>query len=182
MYDEKMWVIHYTHPDNFRKIKKSGKIKSAWHLMRPSQRKQHAQERRGTCQKIGGAVLRDQKPLTRRIQFCDGAKFCQYVEYINQHVFFWPTRYAGSKKREAFRKKYAGDCEIRCRLCDLEKANPGKILYCRYNSGATPRQPEKHKRSRKMFQPLSERKKQPIVEVVIKGVVKLPPETKYKNP
>ena len=181
MYDKNMWVVHYTGRENFETIKKGGCIKSAWDLMNGAEKKSSATQKREECKPLAsGAVLRDQKPLTNRIKFSDDMRFHEYVQYLNQHVFFWPTRYVGNNRRHSFLHKYPGECEIWFQLCDSEKEN--KVLFSRYNSGATPRSPKQHKRSRNMFRPIQCRTaKESIVEIVFERSVKLPYNTKYRK-
>ncbi|MDD9814862.1 MAG: hypothetical protein OXU31_02610 [Gammaproteobacteria bacterium] len=152
--------------------------------MNDGERKTYAKEKRDKCEKMsGGVVLRDQQPLNAdKIEFSDGTKFRQYVMYLNKHVFFWPGNYRGRKGIAAFRKKYPGHIELRCKLGDLlDNESEDKVLFSPYNSGATPRNPKKSPRCLCLFQPLKSRKGQSFVEVVFRGQVRLPDNIKYKT-
>ena len=179
MYDKNMWVVHYTCHENLKKIKRSRVIKSAWCLMNAAERKQHGTTPRKCSERINDAILRDQEPLTKGIAVDCDTKPGEYVEYLNQHIFFWPTRYEGNRRRKNFRNKYPNESAIFCRLCDLQCENI--ILYSRYNSGSRPREVAKYPRSCDLFKPIKSRESEPIVEIVVYGKVKLPQKTKYKK-
>lgn len=180
-----MWLTHYTDCQNYRKIQDTRVLRCALRLMNEDESVHHARTKRSKSLPLTAAVLRDQQPLTERIVLCDGATFDDFVEYLNGHVFFWPSNYTGEQCREKFQQRYARsghiDIQLRCRLSDLRAANPdAKILFSSYNSGATPRDPEKSPRCRNLFQPLESRGGKRLVEVVVRGEVQLPDNTEVK--
>ncbi len=179
-----MRLIHYTCRRNLDGIKKTRELRCASSLMNAGEKKIHAGKKRPESTQCEATVLRDQQPLTERIVFSDGTTFPEFVEYLNEHVFFWPDSHAGEQAREGFRNKYSYSEEqvgLRCQLDDLIAENPGmEILFSRYNSGATPRSPRKSPRCRKLFQPLKARNGSRLVEVVAHGKVRLPDDTEWE--
>lgn len=184
MTDSDLALRHYTDHRNLDQIKKMRVLRCALCLMNKTERAHHATKKRaGAMPTGGGAVLRDQQPLSERIVFSDNATLADFVEYLNGHVFFWPSGCQGEKARQNFCGKYQYPKHIglSCQLSDLIAANPEtKILFSRYNSGCTPRCPVKSPRSLALFQPLNLCDKQPLVEVVVKGEVRLPDNTKWE--
>ncbi len=176
MHDKKMWVVHYTDYENFKKIKDTGVIKSAWSLMNAEEKQRYVYPPRPYWRDVSGGKLRDQIPLTKgKIPLVRGITCEQYLKCLNKHVFFWPTRYEGNRRRKNFRNRYPGECAIFVRLCELQE----EILFSRYNSGAVPRDASK-KRDCNLFKPLKDRQSnEPIVEIVIRGKAILPSNTRY---
>lgn len=185
-YYRELRLTHFIDPHNKARLQNSGSrlLKCALCLMNVRERKIHAEKKRDNCEKMsGGVVLRDQQPLNAdKIKFSDGTKFPRYVMYLNKHVFFWPDNHRGRKGIAAFRKKYPGHVELRCRLGGLlDSQDEDKVLFSPYNSGATPRNPKKSPRCLDLFQPLKSRKGRTFVEVVFRGKVQLPDDTEYKT-
>lgn len=178
-----MELFHFIDPCNKSKICKDRELRSALCLMNDEEREKIAHTKRKECEELAnGAILRDQKPLDgNRIEFCDNTTFPEYVYYLNEHVFFWTNTGRSNECMEAFGEKYKTHIKLRCQLSDLKEKNPcAEILYSRYNSGATPRTPSEHPRSSSMFQPLASKKGETLVEIVVKGKVKLPDNTEYQ--
>ncbi|WP_424948083.1 bifunctional glutamate N-acetyltransferase/amino-acid acetyltransferase ArgJ [Candidatus Spongiihabitans sp.] len=175
---DSLWLLHCIAPENFAALQKSKVLKSASSLMNAAERKCYETQKRDECVKLSnGIVLRDQQPLTDKIKFSDDTTFPQYVKYINEHVFFWPT-----KIPNMFCNKYSHHIILRCKLSDLEDENPDtEILFSRYNSGATPRIPTQSPRLLNLFQPLKSRVGTALVEVVAYRNIRLPANTEYKN-
>ena len=176
--NDNLWLLHFIDPENFPKLKTDGILRSASLLMSESEKERHEMQKRDTCLPLeNGVILRDQSPLTEKIEFNDGTTFPEYVKYINEHVFFWP-----GKIPEGFGNKYSHHIILRCRLGDLRNENHGDdIFFCRYNSGVTPRTPEKHPRSRAMFKPIASYTNEPLTEIVASCKIRLPPNTEYKD-
>ena len=177
-----MILTHYTDQRNLAVIRGSGVLKCALSLMTPREAKSLAGEKRMDSIPLLRAVLRDQQPLFPRIVLSDGASFADFVRYLNGHVFFWASSSAGEKCREGFRLKYPRPDHIglRCNLRDLQDVNPNtEILYSPFNSGSTPRSPRKSPRSLNLFQPLKSRGGHRLVEVVVRGKIRLPDNTKW---
>ena len=177
-----MVLTHYTDARNLDAIKESGILKCALFLMTPDEAKIHAEKKRADSIPLSRAVLRDQQPLYPHIVLSDGATFADFVKYLNGHVFFWPDISAGIKSRKSFRTKYQRPDHIglRCNLQDLRDANQEtRILHSPFNSGSTPRSPKKSPRSLNLFQPLESHSGRRIVEVVVRGEVRLPDKVEW---
>ena len=183
-------LIHYTDRRNLERIKETGTLRSALCLMREAKDMSYEKQKRKQSVQVGNAVLRDQQPLNSRIVFCDGATLPEFIEYLNGHVFFWPSSGEGKQYRMNFRKKYKHPKHIglRCRLSDLCSANGKKdILFSPYNSGSAPQVSlEKSPRHLNLFQSLKSRKSKScknktLVEIVIKGEIRLPHNTEYEK-
>ena len=172
------WLVHCVDPANFAALQKSRILCSASSLMNESEKQRYEKHKRNACLPLdNGVILRDQEPLTEKIPFSNGKTFPEYVKHINEHVFFWPE-----KPLEGFRNKYRLHRVLRCHLGDLEKANPGcEILFCRWNAGAARCPQRKYCQSGTAFEPIASRTNEPVVEIVVRDKVKLPPETEYKN-
>jgi len=179
--DDDWWLTHYTDSRNLDAIRETGALHCALSMMDANERARYAKEKREESLPLeSGAVLRDQRPLSDRIVFCDGAKLSEFIEYLNGHVFFWPGFYRGEQCRKSFCKKYRYPKHVglRCKLGDLRTKNPGTaFLFSRYNSGATPRNPKKSPRCLRLFQPLEKRNGKSLVEVVVRTKVCLPDNT-----
>ena len=193
-------LFHLIDPRNFDALRECGVLRCASSLMNAEERAEHEKKKREADVTLitTGVVLRDQQPFSDKIVLCDGTTFPEYVQYINQHVFFWT-----SKVPDRFCNKYSHHIRLRCQFSDLATENPKtKILFSPYNSGSTPRKLNESPRCCCLFRGLTAcRKKQPmkclrgiescpwfsgdkerdIVEIVVHGKVKLPRNTQYKN-
>ena len=173
-----MELFHLIDSRNFDALRASGVLRCASSLMSADERKQYEKTKRNEDVTLAsGVVLRDQQPLTERIVFCDDTTFPEYVAYINGHVFFWPV-----KSPDGFCNKYSHHIVLRCQLGALKEENPKKdILFSPYNSGSTLGCPNSSPRSRSLFQPIALQGKKSPKEIVVRGEVKLPRNTQYKN-
>ena len=131
----------------------------------------------------------NQKPVK-----VDDEWFAKFVKYLNQHVFFWPDTKRGKEGIQKFCNKYSDHIKLRCRLGDLMAANNNiEILLSPYNSGSIPLgKPKESPRSLDLFRKLecpleelevvnNEVNGIPLVEIVVKGKVKLPCNTQYED-
>ena len=178
------WILtHYTDRENLDRIWETRTLRCALDLMDDCEKACWSKKKRCDFVPVKLAVLRDQQPLTDGIVLCATfADFDEYVQYLNGHVFFWPSHSAGKIRRKEFRKKYTHPKHVglRCRLSALTAANPKtEILFSPYNSGATPRINPKNS-PRGLFQPLQSRKGLAFVEAVVKSEVLLPDCTEYE--
>ena len=178
-------LTHYTNRRNVGAIRKGGILRCALSLMSDRERKGWAEKARRDCVLLeSGAVLRDQSPLTERLVFSDGATLAQFVRYLNGHVFFWPDRFRGKKCHDSFRAKYRRPKNVGLRFgfADLREANPkAEFLYSPYNSGSMPRNPKESPRSLCLFQPLQSRGSERLVEIVVRGKIRLPENTEVED-
>jgi hypothetical protein len=86
-------------------------------------------------------VLRDQKPLHKgNIRLPNGFRFEDFVESLNQRIFFWP----GTSKtailygiRHFEHYEHEKPVLLRIKFQSLLDSNPGAVpLFCRFNSGS----------------------------------------------
>jgi hypothetical protein len=127
-------------------------------------------------------VLKDQRPLqAANVHLADGWVFGDLVEYLNQHVFFWPgdalTAIASGQR---LLEHYSAESPavLRVRFLDLVRENPQTPpLFCPYNSGAprmnggkpVPRGPNLFRRAG-----ACPRRRHEVIEVGFRGSVLLP--------
>ncbi len=127
-------------------------------------------------------VIKDQRPLVEANLSLDGSwQLADFVEYLNQHVFFWPGRATGPiahGKRLQERYRASTPLVLRVATRDLIGANQGsEPLFCQFNSGA-PRQ-NQGKRARRgphLFEPADRfaRRESEVVEFAFRAAVSLP--------
>lgn len=179
------WVTHYTARENLAAVLETRILQCAFCLMCASERTRFDGVKREKSVPLQcRANLRDQRPLSGRIVFSDGVSLAEFIEHLNKHVFFWPGFSRGKNYQKNFRKKYPHPEHIglRCKLSALRDANPDKeIFFSRYNSGATPRMPEKSMRSLRMFKPYAQRTNEPVAEIVMQHCARLPENTEYES-
>ena len=132
-------------------------------------------------------MLRDQRPLHRgNMQLSRGHTFEEFVESLNDRVFFWPGAQRGPisygiRHFEAYRDEQPSILRVLAE--HLLNANPDATpLFCRYNSGSprcsygkkSPRGPSTFLAARNFGEsPAS------VVEVTFLTSLALPPETEY---
>lgn len=130
----------------------------------------------------GPVVIKDQRPLIEANLSLDGLwQLGDFVEYLNQHVFFWPGRADGPVThglRLLARYDASAPLVLRVATRDLVTANAnGEPLFCAFNSGS-PRQ-QKGQRVRRgphLFAPaeIFARREREVVEVAFRSRVILP--------
>ena len=127
-------------------------------------------------------VLRDQAPLHEgNMDLQEGWTLEDFVEQLNQRVFFWPGTEDGPIDYGLRHfGRYASERPhlIRVRLASLLAANPGAMAqFCRYNSGS-PRcvQGRRSPRSERTFLDHADVdfQRNQVVEVTFRGEVGLP--------
>ena len=151
------YLYHLTARDNLASIRKDLKLKSADTLLRAANLKAKVRVRRKVAETITvdgrQIMLRDQRPLSENsIAFVGGFTFPEFVEFLNQRVFFWAGNDlgpAGGAKTYGLNhfKTYKDErpAILRINFESLIQANPGHMpLFCQYNSGA-PRCSSGHK-------------------------------------
>ena len=180
-----MMLYHFTFCENLPFIRRDGALLSAATLLDKCGAGDEKTQKRNRRIKLPcGRILRDQFPLTEHLVFSDGANLAQFVRYLNRHVFFWPDNSRGKKCRDSFRAKYRRPKNVGLRFgfADLREANPkAEFLYSPYNSGAMPRNPKKSPRSLCLFQPLQSRGSERLVEIVVRGKIRLPENTEMED-
>jgi hypothetical protein len=130
-------------------------------------------------------VLKDQHPLVAaNVSLADGWTFADFVEYLNEHVYFWPGDAIGMLARgRRLLAHYAPDSPLVLRVPfkALVSANPSTApLFSPYNSGAPRQQRGKPvHRGPTMFRSADRARGRPyeVIEVAFRGAIVLPVET-----
>jgi hypothetical protein len=133
---------------------------------------------------VGGAtiVLKDQAPLIEQnMSVQHGWTFGDFVEFLNEHVFFWPGTAEGPIKvglRLHAHYDSTSPLVLRIPTSALLAANPGDIpLFCAFNSGAPRMQNGKRVfRGERLFTSADEfhRREREVIEVAYRSSVVLP--------
>ena len=184
-------LYHLTHRTNLVPLRQMRRLFPAAILLRRGGRVElmRTPRRRSEPVIIDGAqiMLRDQGPLHKgNMQLSRGHTFEQFIESLNDRVFFWPGDQRGPisygiRHFEAYRDEQPAI--VRVRMEDLLRANPSIVpLFCRYNSGSprcsygkkSPRGPHTFLSAPDFRETCSR-----VVEVTFLASVVLPPETEY---
>jgi hypothetical protein len=187
------YVFHLTARANKARIRRTGMIDPASHLLAASGQQALVTVRRRTCidLPINGEVVqvRDQAPLhAGNIAFEGGWQMPDVIQELNERVFFWP----GSKDRAiAYAHRHFArygeerPVVLRASLETILLANanhePG---FCRFNSGSprcssgrkSPRGPSTFLRCADADFRCGQ-----VVEVTFRGTIALPPETEWAD-
>jgi hypothetical protein len=118
------------------------------------------------------------------VSFVGGWQFADFVEYLNEHVYFWPGDALGLVAAgRRLLAHYVSELPLilRVRFQALLAANPDAVpLFSRYNSGAPRMQRGKPvRRSENLFRPAERSSGRPheVIEVAFRHGVALPVET-----
>ena len=185
------FLFHLTTSENLVHIRQTALLKPAAALMRRAKRIELLRARRSTHvpSQTGkrSIVLRDQSPLHRRnVELLDGFGFEDFVESLNNRVFFWPGKDGGPSDygvRHFERYENEHPVILRVGFRSLVAANPSaKPLFCAYNSGSprcymgnkSPRGPNTFLEAQRFAGTLSE-----VVEVTFEREILLPSDTEY---
>ena len=141
---QRPFLFHLTACRNVPRIRQTRRLESAASLFDAARRSDLKRKRRRKCclLKVGVEEIhvRDQSPLHRRNMALDNLSFEEFVEKINENVFFWPGTKDGPiayGRRHFWRYRDERPRLIRLRTEALVNANPDKApLFCRYNSGS----------------------------------------------
>ena len=134
-------------------------------------------------------ILKDQRPLIEANLSLDGSwELEDFVEYLNQHVFFWPGRSDGPIShgvRLLGRYDATAPLVLRVPTRDVIDANIGfEPLFCPYNSGA-PRQQggRRARRGPHLFAPAERfhRRESEVVELAYRNRVALPDSAEVQS-
>lgn len=143
--DARPFLYHLTDSKNLVHMRETGFLKPAAALLRQAGRAELLRTRRSIYVAIHGnnrcIVLRDQTPLHRgNIKLLDGYEFEDFVESLNNRVFFWSGNASGpSAYGMRHFKRYEGERPVILRLgfqSLLEVNSSAKPLFCAYNSGS----------------------------------------------
>ena len=140
------YLFHLTEPGNIARIREVKALESTTRILEQAGRLDLVRQRRTehTHVEVSGRhiAIRDQKPLDPgSIWYEEGWQFEDVIEYLNQHVFFWPGSSQGPALPSgvSYIKHYKPEQPIilRIEFASLLAANPELVpLFCRYNSGA----------------------------------------------
>jgi len=141
------FAYHLTHRSNVEGLRKTGCLFPTAYLMKRADKLDLVRLRRSKAIQLAIAdmsmsiSIRDQAPLHRgNALFPDGYTFGEFVESLNQRIFFWPGTEAepisyGIRHFERYRDEHPA--LIRIRLASLLAVNPGIMpRFCRFNSGS----------------------------------------------
>jgi hypothetical protein len=134
--------------------------------------------------------LQDQKPLiVANAKLHSAWVEGDFVEFLNQHVFFWPGVHSGPIKYGArLLDHYEEDrpAVLRVNTAQLIHANANvPPLFCAFNSGAprmqsgrrVPRGPDLFLAASEFSRPASQ-----AVELVFRGTITLPLDAEFRTP
>jgi hypothetical protein len=179
------WLYHVTPATNVPSIREVRQLHCAGHWLGRDPR---WRERRSKDTRIGAVTLVDQARLfERNVALAPGFEFGDLVALLNAHVFFWPGDARGPiRYGQSYVERYrdAARAIIRVSTNTLLEHASSSPAFCRFNSGAgrcsggrrSPRGPD-------TFIPAAEFDRAPskVVEVVFRGVVRLPDETRWRT-
>jgi hypothetical protein len=185
------YLYHLTHRTNLTPLRQTRRLYPAAMLLRRGGRIElmRTPRRRPEPVMIDGTqiILRDQGPLHKgNMRLSRGHTFEQFVESLNDRVFFWPGEQRGPisygiRHFEAYRDEQPSI--LRVRIEHLLSVNPEVTpLFCRYNSGS-PRcsYGKRSPRGPSTFLAAQSFEESPgrVVEVTFLASLALPPETEY---
>lgn len=181
------YLFHLTATGNVERILRHRRIESAIALLGAAGRRDLARQRRRAHVHVevdGVRIqLRDQAPLHPGNMALDGGwTFEDFVEHLNERVFFWPGTSSGPISYGVRHyERYRGEAPaiLRVATADLiEENGHSPPLFCRYNSGS-PRcsNGRKSPRTARTFMGAGDADFGigGIVEVTFVGEVRLPP-------
>jgi hypothetical protein len=183
------FLYHVTARENRAALVRERSIWPAAELMRRAGRSDLLRWRRpdSVSLRIGSEqiVIKDQRPLVEANLSLDGSwGLADFVEYLNQHVFFWPGRADGPiahGQRLLDRYDASSPLVLRIPTADLLRVNRDcEPLFCPFNSGA-PRQNQgkRARRGPQLFTPAARftRRESEVIELAFRGGVVLPGST-----
>jgi hypothetical protein len=187
------FLYHPAYADNIERIRSTRRLESTASLLAAAGRQADLRTRRRTTLAITISgqriLLRDQAPLNERnIKFTGGWTLGDLVEYLNRHVFFWPSNASGPNDygvRHYQHYATVNPIMIRVAFDSLSDHNHGQIpFFSKYNSGSpryyqgrpSPRGPDTFLSADQCTYPPSK-----VVEVTLLECVVLPDDTELSN-
>jgi hypothetical protein len=183
------YLYHVTARENLAAIARARRLHTAAELMQRAGRTDLLRwQRRQPIQLViddDRAVLTGQAALIEeRISLRHGWSFGDFIEYLNEHVFFWPGSPEGPAKSGVLsHDELAGAALLRVPAADLFEIN-AEPLFCAVNVRAprgqdarrTPRGPH-------LFTPAAEftRREAEVIEVGFRSGVDLPATTQVRE-
>lgn len=187
------FLYHVTARENLELITRTGALHPAIELMRLAERSDLRRWKRSQPALLSvegtSVVLSDQLPLREeRTTLYRGWSFADYIEYLNEHVFFWPGNADGPSKTGVLSddSRHEGATAIlRVGTAELMAANPSvPPLFCAIHVRAA-RSPESRRVSRgpRLFMPAEDfaRREIEVVEVAFRASLLLPESTVVRD-
>ena len=134
-------LYHLTAASNLSSIVKTKSLRSADLLLADAGMMEQSSQRRLDHLNFrhghDSVQIRDQKPLIEgAIDFEEGWNISRLVQFINQHVFFWPGNHAGPIGAGVNHfERYRSEAPVILRLATADLLDKG-LKFSRYNSGA----------------------------------------------
>ena len=188
------YLYHVTARENLPRLQRTRRLDPAAELIRAAARPHLLRTRRPEPVSIfvdgEPVVLKDQRPLIEaNVSLADGWQFADLVEFLNEHVFFWPGDAIGpvlSGRRLLAHYEEELPAVLRVPLTDVVAINPQlPPLFSPYNTGAPRMQRGKPaRRGPDLFRPAHEarRRRFEVVEVAFRGPIKLPDTVQVPGP
>ena len=180
------FLYHVTARENLSRLRRTRLLAPAAELIRAAGRPELLRTRRAESVTVfidgEAVVLKDQRPLIEaNVEPTDGWEFGDLVEFLNEHVFFWPGDAIGPiLSGQRLLAHYAADLPaiLRVSVADLMAANRAlPPLFSPYNTGAPRMQRGKPvRRGPDIFRVAHEarRRRFEVVEVAFRGTLTLP--------
>jgi len=183
------FLYHVTARQNLGRLRRTQRMDTASAILRAARRQDLLRARRPDPVTIvldgEPIVLKDQRPLlSSNVALTKGWQFADFVEYLNDHVYFWPgdaLSLLDAGKRLLAHYAPGSPLVLRVPLLALTAANPDlPPLFSPYNSGAPRMQGGRPvKRGPDLFRSAERARGRPheVIEVAFHGSVVLPADT-----
>jgi hypothetical protein len=183
------FLYHITARANLPRLRRTMHLEPTAALLHAANRSDLLRTRRteSLAVQVAGetVVLKDQHPLVAaNIDLPIGWEFGDFVQYLNEHVFFWPgDAICAVAAGRRLLTHYADEdvAVLRVRVQALLDLNPEATpLFCPFNSGAPRQQRGKPvERGPDLFRPAAKARRRPheVVEVAFCEALRLPLET-----
>lgn len=152
------YLFHLTYEQSLQRIHRVNKLESTGRLLELAGQSHMIRVKREKPLplQIGDdrLELTDQTPLNEKnIRFEDGWGVADLVESVNKRVFFWRGGEAGLLKADQGQfNRYTGEGKslvfLRIPFSDAIAKNPGRLEFCKYNSGGARQHPKTGKSPR----------------------------------
>jgi hypothetical protein len=188
------YSYHVTARENLPALSRAMQLFPAATLMRKAGRADQLRWRRSIPLSLSAGTetytLKDQAPLLEvNVSLGAGWAFGDFVEYLNEHVFFWPGTAdgpIGAGVRLLARYEEGAPAVLQIPTAALLEANSdAEPLFCPFNSGtARQQQGRRVLRDSRLFRTAADfpRPASQVVELVFRSAVLLPAESSYLVP
>ena len=188
------FAYHVTQRANLARLARSRRLYPAADLIRRSGELSVLRARRGDQRPLNvdgeAVVLQDQRPLIlANAQLDPMWTEGDFIEFLNEHVFFWPGVKSGPIRYGArLLDHYEEQSPAVIRVCTATLLAENCLLtplFCAFNSGAPRRQGGRCvRRGRDLFLPAATFPRSPggAVELVFRGAVELPNGSEFATP